>query len=186
MVVEAAVLPFQMEDACRPDAEKETDVGEYTGEEKESADGLIRVGQVRSDDEWSDDLIQHNAITNNLLLVASLLAPSLLPSPQETRLNYRWLDLRTPANQSIFRVESMVGMLFREILMGKGFTEIHTPKIIGGASEGGSDVFNLDYFGRPACLAMSPQLHKQICAACSGFERVFEVRSDEQRRQRAA
>mmetsp|Transcript_2952 Transcript_2952/g.6021 ORF Transcript_2952/g.6021 Transcript_2952/m.6021 type:complete len:608 (+) Transcript_2952:16-1839(+) len=138
ITVESTTLPFQMEDACRPDAEKETDVGEYTGEEKESADGLIRVGQ-------------------------------------ETRLNYRWLDLRTPANQSIFRVESMVGMLFREILMGKGFTEIHTPKIIGGASEGGSDVFTLDYFGRPACLAMSPQLHKQICAACSGFERVFET-----------
>ncbi|GMI09658.1 hypothetical protein TrRE_jg11349 [Triparma retinervis] len=137
ITVESTTLPFQMEDACRPDAEKETDVGEYTGEEKESADGLIRVGQ-------------------------------------ETRLNYRWLDLRTPANQSIFRVEGMVGMLFREILMSKGFTEIHTPKIIGGASEGGSDVFNLDYFGRPACLAMSPQLHKQICAACSGFERVFE------------
>jgi len=59
--------------------------------------------------------------------------------------------------------------------MQKGFIEIHTPKIIGGSSEGGSDVFTLDYFGRPACLSMSPQLHKQITAACSGFERVFET-----------
>lgn len=131
-------MPFQMEDACRPDCEKETDVGAYTGEEKPSADGLVRVGQ-------------------------------------EVRLDNRWVDLRTPANQSIFRIESMIGALFRECLMKKGFVEIHTPKLIGGASEGGSEVFTLDYFGEPACLAMSPQLHKQMSAACSGFERVFET-----------
>lgn len=133
-----APMPFLMEDACRPDCGKETDVGEYTGEEKESEDGLVRVGQ-------------------------------------EVRLDNRWLDLRTPANQSIFRIESMVGHLFRENLMSKGFVEIHTPKLIGGASEGGSEVFKLDYFGQLACLAMSPQLHKQMTAACSGFERVFET-----------
>jgi aspartyl-tRNA synthetase len=66
-------------------------------------------------------------------------------------------------------------LLFREFLTNHNFIEIHTPKLIGGASEGGSDVFTLDYFGQPACLAMSPQLHKQMTAACSGFERVFEV-----------
>ncbi|GMH86678.1 hypothetical protein TrST_g13930 [Triparma strigata] len=138
MVAPSAVLPFQMEDACRPDCDKQSDVGEYTGEEVESSDGLIRVGQ-------------------------------------ETRLNYRWLDLRTPANQSIFRVNSFVGHFFRECLVEKGFVEIHTPKLLSGASEGGSDCFNVDYFGRPACLAMSPQLHKQMCCACSGFEKVFET-----------
>jgi aspartyl-tRNA synthetase len=94
---------------------------------------------------------------------------------QKIRLDYRWLDLRTPANQAIFRIESMVGCLFREYLVKHGFVEIHTPKLIGGASEGGSEVFKLDYFGQPACLAMSPQLHKQMTAACSGFERVFET-----------
>mmetsp|Transcript_14303 Transcript_14303/g.34268 ORF Transcript_14303/g.34268 Transcript_14303/m.34268 type:complete len:607 (+) Transcript_14303:104-1924(+) len=92
---------------------------------------------------------------------------------QKLRLNYRWLDLRTPANQAIFRIESMVGCLFRECLIKKGFIEIHTPKLIGGASEGGADVFTLDYFGQPACLSQSPQLHKQMAAACSGFEKVF-------------
>mmetsp|Transcript_20561 Transcript_20561/g.28929 ORF Transcript_20561/g.28929 Transcript_20561/m.28929 type:complete len:303 (-) Transcript_20561:98-1006(-) len=69
----------------------------------------------------------------------------------------------------------MVGHLFRQCLVNKGFVEIHTPKLIGGASEGGSDVFPLDCFGQEACLAMSPQLHKQMTAACSGFERVFET-----------
>jgi len=91
----------------------------------------------------------------------------------KNRLDNRWLDLRTPANQSIMRIESMVGCLFRECLLSKGFIELHSPKLIAGSSEGGADVFTLDYFGQPACLAMSPQLHKQMAAACSGFERVF-------------
>eukprot|EP00339_Tiarina_fusa_P026522 CAMPEP_0117031312 /NCGR_PEP_ID=MMETSP0472-20121206/22522_1 /TAXON_ID=693140 ORGANISM="Tiarina fusus, Strain LIS" /NCGR_SAMPLE_ID=MMETSP0472 /ASSEMBLY_ACC=CAM_ASM_000603 /LENGTH=605 /DNA_ID=CAMNT_0004739615 /DNA_START=125 /DNA_END=1942 /DNA_ORIENTATION=+ len=97
----------------------------------------------------------------------------LISVGQKTRLDYRWIDLRTPANQAIFRIESMVGCLFRECLLKKGFIEMHSPKLIGGSSEGGADVFNLDYFGSPACLAMSPQLHKQMAAACSGFERIF-------------
>ena len=53
--------------------------------------------------------------------------------------------------------------------------EIHSPKLIGGASEGGSNVFTLDYFGRPACLAQSPQLYKQMACANAGLERVFET-----------
>jgi nondiscriminating aspartyl-tRNA synthetase len=131
-------LPFQMEDACRPDSFKETDVGAYFDDDEvvPAEDGMIRVGQ-------------------------------------KMRLDFRWVDLRTPANQSIFRIESMIGCLFRESLIHKGFIEVHTPKLIGGASEGGSDVFTLDYFGQEACLAMSPQLHKQMAAACSGFEKVF-------------
>ena len=94
---------------------------------------------------------------------------------QETRLDHRWIDLRTPANQSIFRVQSAVCAYFREYLLSQDFVEIHTPKLLSGASEGGADVFTLDYFGRPACLSMSPQLHKQMAAACGGFERVFEI-----------
>ena len=92
---------------------------------------------------------------------------------QKLRLDNRWLDLRTPANQAIFRIESMVGCLFRETLINKGFVELHSPKLIAGASEGGSEVFKLDYFGQEACLAMSPQLHKQMACACAGFERIF-------------
>ena len=93
---------------------------------------------------------------------------------QDMRLDNRFLDLRTPANQAIFRIQSAVCRLFRESLSSKNFTEIHTPKIIPGASEGGSSVFKLDYMGRPACLAQSPQLYKQM-AICSDFGRVFEI-----------
>ena len=64
--------------------------------------------------------------------------------------------------------------LFREILLSQGFIEIHTPKLIAGASEGGASVFSLDYKGTPACLAQSPQLYKQMCI-CADFDRVFEI-----------
>eukprot|EP00270_Netrium_digitus_P000814 TRINITY_DN10917_c0_g1_i1.p1 TRINITY_DN10917_c0_g1~~TRINITY_DN10917_c0_g1_i1.p1 ORF type:complete len:564 (+),score=157.70 TRINITY_DN10917_c0_g1_i1:76-1692(+) len=94
---------------------------------------------------------------------------------QDTRLNNRWIDLRTPANQAIFRIQSAVGQLFREFLYKEGFMEIHTPKLISGASEGGASVFTLSYKGGvPACLAQSPQLYKQM-AICADFGRVFEI-----------
>ena len=94
---------------------------------------------------------------------------------QDTALNFRWIDMRTPANQAIFRIQSGVCQLFREFLIQQNFIEIHTPKLIGGASEGGANVFKLKYFEQPACLAQSPQFYKQMCAACAGFERVFEI-----------
>ncbi|KAG1671000.1 hypothetical protein FOA52_014242 [Chlamydomonas sp. UWO 241] len=93
---------------------------------------------------------------------------------QDTKLDNRFLDLRTPANQAIFKVQSGVCQLFKECLWDLGFQEIHSPKLIGGASEGGADVFKLDYKGQPACLAQSPQLYKQM-AICADFERVFEI-----------
>ncbi|OIW02875.1 hypothetical protein TanjilG_29651 [Lupinus angustifolius] len=93
---------------------------------------------------------------------------------QDTRLNFRALDLRTPANQGIFRIQSQVGNVFRQFLLSEGFVEIHTPKLIAGSSEGGAAVFRLDYKGQPACLAQSPQLHKQM-SICGDLGRVFEI-----------
>lgn len=93
---------------------------------------------------------------------------------QDTRLNNRFIDLRTPANQAIFAVQAGVCQLFRELLMREGFQEIHTPKLIAGSSEGGANVFTLKYFGRDSCLAQSPQLYKQM-AIMAGMKRVFEI-----------
>ncbi|KAK5075439.1 aspartate--tRNA ligase dps1 [Lithohypha guttulata] len=90
------------------------------------------------------------------------------------RLSNRILDLRTPTSQGIFRVQSSVCRFFREYLDEQHFIEIHTPKLQGGATEGGSEVFKLNYFGRPAFLAQSPQLAKQMCIA-SDFQQVYEV-----------
>lgn len=60
------------------------------------------------------------------------------------------------------------------MLLSEGFQEIHTPKLLAGASEGGAAVFHVDYMGTPACLAQSPQFYKQM-AICADMERVFEI-----------
>jgi tRNA synthetases class II (D, K and N) len=79
--------------------------------------------------------------------------------------------LRSPRTVSS---QAAVCRYFRESLQRQRFQEIHTPKLIGGSSEGGSEVFSFEYFGTPACLAQSPQLYKQM-AICADFERVFEI-----------
>ncbi|ORZ04398.1 hypothetical protein BCR41DRAFT_362728 [Lobosporangium transversale] len=93
-----------------------------------------------------------------------------------TRLENRVFDLRTITNQSIFRIQAGVCRLFREFLEKKGFLEIHTPKILGAASEGGANVFKVKYFDSDAFLAQSPQFYKQM-VVCGDFERVFEIGS---------
>ncbi len=92
----------------------------------------------------------------------------------DQRLNYRWIDLRTDENQLLFKVQSCLINAMRQCLLNKDFIEIHTPKLIGAASESGADVFEVEYFGRKAYLAQSPQFYKQMAMA-SGFERIFEV-----------
>ncbi|ODV59974.1 aspartate--tRNA ligase DPS1 [Ascoidea rubescens DSM 1968] len=92
----------------------------------------------------------------------------------DTRLDYRVIDLRTITNQAIFRILHGVCALFRQFLSDNGFTEIHSPKLLGAPSEGGANVFEVTYFNRKAYLAQSPQLYKQQCIA-GDFERVFEV-----------
>ncbi|KAK7471420.1 hypothetical protein BaRGS_00035972 [Batillaria attramentaria] len=93
---------------------------------------------------------------------------------QDSRLDNRILDLRTTTSQSIFRLEAGVCRLFRDILTQNNFVEIHTPKIIPAASEGGANVFEVTYFKSKAYLAQSPQLYKQM-AICAEFDRVFTV-----------
>ncbi|GAA6012722.1 hypothetical protein JCM8202_003425 [Rhodotorula sphaerocarpa] len=92
----------------------------------------------------------------------------------DTRLDNRVLDLRTITNQSIFKIQSGVGNLFREYLNTQGFTEIHTPKLQGAATESGASVFRVSYFKSIAFLAQSPQLHKQMCIA-GDMEKVYEI-----------
>ena len=92
----------------------------------------------------------------------------------DQRLDYRWLDLRNEYNFNIFKIQSDLVKYMREFLYNNDFTEIHTPKLIGAASESGSEVFEVKYFDRNAYLAQSPQFYKQMAIA-SGFDRVFEV-----------
>lgn len=92
----------------------------------------------------------------------------------DTRLDARVIDLRTVTNQAIFRIQSAVCSLFREFLVKKNFIEVHTPKLLGAASEGGANVFEVTYFKGKAFLAQSPQFYKQQLMAAD-FEKVFEI-----------
>lgn len=90
----------------------------------------------------------------------------------DQRLDYRWLDLRSPEKALIFQVETVLNQAMRQYCIDHGFIEIHTPTLIGASSEGGSDVFEVKYFDRKAYLIQSPQFYKQMAMA-AGFEKVF-------------
>jgi nondiscriminating aspartyl-tRNA synthetase len=92
----------------------------------------------------------------------------------DKRMDWRFLDLRKPENQLIFRIQTTVEMAMREFWIANGFVEIHTPKIMGSPSEGGAELFTLEYFGQTASLAQSPQFYKQMAMA-AGLDRVFEI-----------
>ncbi|KPI89026.1 putative aspartyl-tRNA synthetase [Leptomonas seymouri] len=92
----------------------------------------------------------------------------------DTRLNHRVMDLRTSHMVATTRLVSALGECFRRELLARGFVEVHTPKLIATASEGGSNVFTVDYFGKPAYLAQSPQLYKQMMLMGDAM-RVFEI-----------
>src|SRR5687768_18317234 len=92
----------------------------------------------------------------------------------DKRLDWRFLDLRQPENQLIFRVQTTIEMAMREFWTANGFVEIHTPKIMGSPSEGGAELFTLEYFGQTASLAQSPQFYKQMGMA-SGMDRLSEI-----------
>lgn len=91
----------------------------------------------------------------------------------DTRLNHRALDMRNQKTASIFKLRHHVLQSLRKTLAEKKFIEITTPKIIGSASEGGANLFSLEYFGKTAYLAQSPQLYKEQMTI--GLERVFEI-----------
>lgn len=98
-----------------------------------------------------------------------------LESNIDNRLNARALDLRNQRVAAIFKIRSAVLASLRKTFLEKRFIEITTPKIIGSASEGGANLFSLEYFGKKAYLAQSPQLYKEQMTI--GLERVFEIAS---------
>ena len=91
----------------------------------------------------------------------------------DTFLNHATVALRHPRHRALFRISATVMAAFREFLGGEGFTEIQSPKLVASSTESGANVFNVNYFGREAFLAQSPQFYKQIMVGV--FERVFEV-----------
>jgi nondiscriminating aspartyl-tRNA synthetase len=97
----------------------------------------------------------------------------ILKAQLPTILDHAPLALRHPRQRALFRLAAASMAGFRAALQARDFVEIQTPKIVGAATEGGANVFKIDYFGKPAYLSQSPQLYKQIMVGV--FERVFEV-----------
>ncbi len=95
------------------------------------------------------------------------------PANLEVRLDARALDLCSEVNVAAFKVQHTALDAIREFLFEKGFLEVHTPRIIASATEGGAELFSIDYFDRKAFLAQSPQLYKEQLVM--SLERVFEV-----------
>ena len=91
----------------------------------------------------------------------------------DTELSLRPVTLRAPRARAVFRIQAAVCRAFREFLQEEDFTEINTPKLGRAGAEGGSSQFRVDYFGRKAVLAQSPQLYKQVMVGV--FERVYEI-----------
>jgi len=91
----------------------------------------------------------------------------------DTLFEYRVLNVRNLQEQKIFKIRASLTRYIRDFLYKNEFTEIDTPKLLAEATEGGAEVFTLDYFGKQATLAQSPQFYKQIMVGA--FERVYEI-----------
>jgi aspartyl-tRNA synthetase len=90
------------------------------------------------------------------------------------RLDWRWLDLRKPKNLLIFKIWTFMEKAMREWWTKNNFIQIYSPKFMGAPSESGAEIFEVEYFGKKAYLAQSPQFYKQMAMA-SGFEKIFEI-----------
>ena len=97
-----------------------------------------------------------------------------IESEMETRLDNRFIDLRKPKIQAIFKIRNEVIKAVHEYMQENDFTEVHTSNINASSSEGGTEVFKFKYFEKDAFLAQSPQLYKQTMMA-TGFDRVYEI-----------
>lgn len=100
--------------------------------------------------------------------------PLGIDPPLSVRQDWRYLDLRRPQMGLVFRMQTTVEHAMRQWWVDNGFTEIHSPKLMGHPSESGAELFHLPYFGGTAYLAQSPQFFKQMAVAAA-FDRVFEI-----------
>ncbi|MCD7947186.1 MAG: aspartate--tRNA(Asn) ligase [Oscillospiraceae bacterium] len=148
---------------------------DLTGIAEESA--VIAHGTVRNDDRAPNGF---ELAVSKIELLSSPAEPLPVPISKwklnlnlDTELSLRPVVLRNLRRRSVFKIQEGLGRAFHGYLLGQQFTEIHTPKIVHAGAEGGSNIFRLDYFGRKAFLAQSPQFYKQMMVGV--FERVYEL-----------
>ena len=155
-----------------------------TDELTKTVEGITRQSVVRITGKVQDTRardFEYEIKANEISILAKAVHPlpidpiGRLESHIDNRLNTRALDMRNQKTASIFKIRHHVLASLRKTLSEKKFIEITTPKIIGSATEGGANLFSLDYFGKQAYLAQSPQLYKEQMTI--GLERVFEIAS---------
>ena len=119
-------------------------------------------------------------VPSSVEVIAKAAAPlpldprGVTPASLDTRLEWRSLELRRPETSALFLIENALVQGFEEYLQGSGFIRAFTPSIIGGVSEGGSEVFRVDFYGKDAYLRQDPQLHRQLTIA-GGFDRIYDL-----------
>jgi len=96
------------------------------------------------------------------------------PAELKTRLDARSIDLRKPENLAIFKIQAKIIEGMQSFLNKNGFIQVYTPSLIGGSSEGGSDMFEVPYFGQKAYLRQDPQLHRELLIA-AGFDKIYDI-----------
>jgi nondiscriminating aspartyl-tRNA synthetase len=147
------------------------------------------VGTLRQEDvircagfvkESKEARLGFEVVPEELSVISKAAAPlpldprGVTPAALDTRLEWRSLELRRPESNAIFRIENAVVEAFEVYLRENGFIRTFTPSILGGISEGGSEVFKVDYYGKPAFLRQDPQLHRQLTIA-GGFDRIYDL-----------
>ncbi len=134
-----------------------TVMGTVVGDERVKLGGL----------ELKIDSVQVDSLADPELPIAE-------DSALDKRIDWRYLDLRRPDRRLIFEVQTAVEQAMREFWRREGFIELHSPKLMGSASESGAELFRVEYFEGEAYLAQSPQFYKQMAMA-AGFGKVFEI-----------
>jgi aspartyl-tRNA synthetase len=147
-------------------------ISSLTRESVVAVKGKVKITKATSSE------IEITPIEINVLSVAQTPLPletdPKIKSELDTRINYRFIDLRRKEIQSIFRIKDVVHRSFIRYLEHEGFTMVHVPCIVAASTEGGTDLFPISYFENEAFLSQSPQLYKQMLMA-SGMDKVLIV-----------
>ncbi len=143
---------------------------------KEESSVLITahvIAEERSRTGCELQLLQAEILSKPVEASPIVINNKLVDTSLENLLDYRPVTLRNEKQRAIFKIQEGVSQGFRQFLTEEGFTEIHTPKIVHSGAEGGANIFHIEYFGKEAYLAQSPQFYKQMMVGV--FERVFEI-----------
>lgn len=131
------------------------------------------IKEERSKEGWELHMLEIEVLSRPREDLPIVINQKKVDTSIESLLNYRPITLRNEKERAIFKIQEGICIAFRRFLEEQKFTEIHTPKIVSEGAEGGANIFKLDYFGKNAYLAQSPQFYKQIMVGV--FERVFEI-----------